>query len=195
MKKIILLASLVICFSCTSKKENQGPKTIIRFEAKYISALTDTPFNYSCDEILNSYSHDTVIINRPIFFKDIEAQIKSLLPQNPDSTDNIDARICCKLIFSNNDTSYLTFGGFSGTVFDGRKMKDNVELSYLIKMNIGFFQYFFFDDLQTLDELKDTLKLREVQSKMKKKVYRSHILEKRIVSDSSDTAIIQIFPW
>jgi hypothetical protein len=160
---------LIIFFSCrfTSNIEN---KKITSIQAIYLNAITHTPERLDGVDLLDfhdiSSSHRVIITNDTVFFDTLLSLINSL--EIDTSGYSVDARIYCEMFFSNGDTFSLVLGSNFGTELNGKRMKDNDILTFLIKKKIGFYRYCPFELLYIFKELKDTIKLKEIQNKWRK---------------------------
>lgn len=188
-----LFISLI--FLCSCKFQPNNDLKIVSIHARYINATTHTPFNLNCDDIANhQFHHDTLIKNDTPFFNKLILIVNSLEKERTNKTKTIDSRICCIIKYSNDDSTNLVLGGFHGTAINGKVVNDNLELNYLIKKKIKFYDCFFYDMLNCFAELQDSSKLKEVQNSISKKHY-SYDLKNYNEGIEEDTTIYKIKGW
>lgn len=178
-----LFCSLIIGVSCNKKlsaNDKITEKDSCNTNIEYISALY---YNYTFNSA-RARNWDDLILNIPNFInksngvlnatitncnllKEIETQLKTLKPMDEQRSD-ADIRIVIHIKYKNKEDLTLCIGGYFS---DGLFTKDRIALKsqsknkllYLIKNNIGYYPWFSEEDLENMDELKDTTFVREAR--------------------------------
>ncbi|MFT3995756.1 MAG: hypothetical protein QM660_15710 [Dysgonomonas sp.] len=112
------------------------------------------------DSIVESYIDyqaifDTIITNS-ILLKKIEDEL--ILLKTNDSLKSIDSRISATILYKNGKEEKLCIGGIFTNVilYNGQIQETNNKLLYLIKNNIGYYNWISTEDIEYMDELNDT---------------------------------------
>lgn len=98
---------------------------------------------------------DTIVADRKIL-KEIQIELDKL--EILEDTFDVDARIRVEFNYSNGENKKLCIGGefTNHMMLDGKKVKTNNRLLYLIKYNLGFYSWLHNYQLDIMDELQDT---------------------------------------
>ncbi|NPD48215.1 MULTISPECIES: hypothetical protein [unclassified Lentimicrobium] len=148
-------------------------KSISSLEIKYYKGHFESPISLVCSELLNEESFDIGIVDTVIFNQTVLNQVDSLLKilKLDSQIGSLDARVCCVINFNNGDETHLCLGERFGVKYQNKYYDDSQLLSYLIKSNSGYYQYFPIDLLNYFPELKDSVrKIRTIES-MRRKLY------------------------
>ena len=148
------MSIIIFLLSCNQDKKRNTLKTFIK--VSFYKGAIDTSIPINCQKIgtgnIGSVK-DTIIENGETMEQIIEQIIIS--KNSKEIKGKIcDMRIKCVIYGQNNDTTNLCLGENNCLMIDDKAMNPNNSLSYLVKSNIGYYNYFSKDELNYFDELK-----------------------------------------
>jgi len=156
MKALVIIT--LIIFLGLNTKSYQGSKHITNkgsIEVLFYKGDVETVVSIKCGEIKNTYAlkSDTSLLTEGKY-DELIGKIKSL-KESEDNKDveNCDVRIQVKVKYENGITHEICIDGFNCLIKDGKKMKRDDYLIYLIRNYSGYYNYFSKSDLY-FDELK-----------------------------------------
>lgn len=161
----LILLSLSIGFLVLFN--NKTKTKILKIEVDFLHPITCSPITTTKEDVTDFEFRFVSKINgdnSSLFL--IERNLKNLKIENNQST--YDINIVCKIYYNNGKIDELLLGSFWGTTLNGKRMKDNLDLNYLIKNEIGFYNLIDYNYLEEVDDLKDTVKLNNVRNNYKK---------------------------
>jgi hypothetical protein len=173
MNKRINLLLISFFFLIFVECSTDSKKSISSIEIEYYKGHFESPISLECFENLNDKNFDigtvdTLIIN-PYILNQIDSLLEILIPDS--QMVNVDVRICCIINFNNGDETHLCLGERFGVKYQNKYYENSQLLSYLIKNNSGYYQYFPIDLLNYFPELKDSVrKIRTIEN-MRRKLY------------------------
>lgn len=185
---LLFFACLQLLISCSQQSEGEISSIYvlyIRGHHMYYEGIECQQIKN--DTILASSISDTTLTSKPLLAK-INSEIFALKAyDSKNQTNGIGSRIRCEINYLNNEQQILCIGERIGMTLDGIKYKDNLNLAYLIKRNIGYYQYFTYEFLINFNELENSPRLDTVLNEMKVIRY----LNTEPINDS----IIDIIPF
>ena len=145
---------IIFFLSCSQNKKDNTLKTFIK--VSFYKGAIDTSIPINCKKIgignIGSVK-DTIIKNG----KTIEQIIEQIIISKNSKEikeQMCDMRIKCVIYRQNDDTTNLCLGENNCLMINDKTINPNNSLSYLIKSNIGYYNYFPKEDLKYFDELK-----------------------------------------
>jgi len=172
---------------CINKHNNE--LEIREIKVSFIKGYLERSYRIDCSNfpdsigVIHSRIKDSLLVDKQILLE-INREIpklKTIQNQNP-----IDIRIKCYIISKEGKINTLCLGDINGIVYNGEIVEPNLNLSYLIKLNCGFYNYYPIKFLPLFPELKDSLRLKSVITTLKSK------LPEPIEDDLSDSNSVEI---
>lgn len=163
---LFFFTSLLLLISCNQQNESE----ISSIHVMYIRGHHMYDEGIECQDIKNDSSlsssiSDTILISKS-FLSRINSELIALKPYSG-KNKTIGARIRCEINYINNEQEILCIGEYIGMTLNGVKYEDNLNLAYLIKRNIGYYQYFTYEFLIHFNELENSSKLDTILNEMK----------------------------
>ncbi len=163
---LLFFLSLIFLFRCTQQNESE----ISSVRVMYIRGHYLYDEGIECQDIKNDSSlissiSDTILTSKPLLSK-INSELNALKPYEG-KNKTIGPRIRCEISYVNNGQQILCIGERIGMTLDGIKYEDNQNLAYLIKRNIGYYQYFTYEFLINFNELEESSRLDTIMNEMK----------------------------
>lgn len=164
---IVFSILLSLCIAFLVLYSNKTKTNILKIEVDFLHPITSSPITITKEDITeNEYRFISEIKGNNSSLILIEKNLKNLEIDNDQSKYNI--IIVCKIYYNNGIIDELLLGSYWGTTLNGMRMKDNFDLNYLIKNEIGFYDLVDYNFLNEVDDLKDTIKLNNVKNNYKK---------------------------
>lgn len=151
-QKIFLLL-LVLFHFAFCKGINKDKTNIGSIQIRYYKGTIETTNSIRCGSIMKEIplTKDTLLIQG---HHKIITQIKALKEMKGDNTPNCDIRMQCWVKCENGDSILLCIGEFDCLIKNGKKMKNNDSLIYLIRKYSGYYNYFSKEELKHFSEIK-----------------------------------------
>lgn len=129
---------------------------ITSIEVTFIKGNLEKPLPLSCGGLAimsGSILKDTILLDL-LELNEIEHQLKHLKVKEIDSTvHDCDVRIHCQINFKDKKTSKLCIGQLNCIIQDNVRIIENDTLVYLIKKEVGYYNYFPKNELDYFREL------------------------------------------
>ena len=167
--KVIILLSIVVLVSVFVLFElfQNNNTNIEEIEVHFMPPFPSSPTPITKEDVIDfEYGYFSKISSKDSVLLLIEKNLNKL--EVSDDQSSYDVIIVCKIIRKNGESEELLLGSSWGTTLNGKRMKDNVELNYLIKSEIGFYDLIDYDYLDRVKDLKDPLKLNKVKANYRK---------------------------
>ena len=142
--------SLIIILSCDKRAFKPTIKVV------FLKGSIDTVIPINCQKINNTNGvvyQDTVIDNG-LILNQILQQTKLLKAVKKTNNIICDIRVKCILYRTERDSLSICLSQNNCIVVNDKLMQNNDLLNFIIKKNIGYYNYFSLDDLKYFDELK-----------------------------------------
>ena len=160
MIRLLMLLSIAIYFimSCNNnitEDNNKKDTNLSSIEVIYLKGEVETQIAINCNDITKATARivDTIITNKQMF-AEIANQVRLLKVFKADSSAGCDIRMNCKIKYANGDSTELCIGKINCILKDKIHMKSNDTLIYLIRKYTGYYNYFFKEELQYFNEVK-----------------------------------------
>jgi len=151
---IIFIVFFVIISGCTSKCYNNKIKSI---EVFYIKGEIAPPVMLQCGQIrsrTDDFIVDTLLSEKKIFIT-VENLIADLERKgNNNDFSNCDIRVECIVNYYSGQPKFICIGKFNCVTLNKKYLEECDSLSYLIKRNAGYYNYFDRDQLVYFKEIQ-----------------------------------------
>jgi hypothetical protein len=151
--KYLGILFIVIFISCDSVNKNNFKSFI---NVSFYKGSVDTSIPINCQKISTGkigIIKDTVINDERIVMQ-ILKQVNILKINKPIEDEICDIRIKCIIHFQESDSIKVCLGESNCLMINETQYRVNNLLSYTIKSNIGYYNYFSVDELKYFSELK-----------------------------------------